>query len=159
LHQEHQNRIHIRGALQRLLEPRGYNLRFNTVFVALADLDGHTLADFYGKLFAQNPTVAISNVYTEFEVPGLRIGLFRPEAIAQVEFIQPSSGSVSLCIEIESLEEAIAHLGTLGYPPPGQIRHTGHGREIYAYDPQGNRLILHEGLTQPNLQPLNDRQP
>jgi hypothetical protein len=30
------------------------------------------------------------------------------------------------------------------YAPPGEITTASHGREIYAYDPNSNRLILHE---------------
>ncbi len=51
---------------------------------------------------------------------------------------------MSLCLEVSNLEDAIAHLKTLGYPPPGNISIASHGREIYAYDPDGNRLILHQ---------------
>ena len=43
-----------------------------------------------------------------------------------------------------NLEAAIAHLDVLGYLPPGEIMTASHGREIYAYDPIGNRLILYE---------------
>jgi hypothetical protein len=39
---------------------------------------------------------------------------------------------------------AIATLTHLGYPPPGEIIEASHGREIYAYDPAKNRLILHQ---------------
>ncbi|MBD0267928.1 MAG: VOC family protein, partial [Cyanobacteria bacterium Co-bin8] len=46
--------------------------------------------------------------------------------------------------EVVDLEGAIAHLTTLGYPPPGPVMIASHGREIYAYDPDGNRLILHQ---------------
>jgi hypothetical protein len=61
----------------------------------------------------------------------------------QSEFESAQSG-MSLCLEVEDLENAIAHLTALGYPPPGQIIIATHGREIYAYDPAGNRLILHQ---------------
>ena len=44
-----------------------------------------------------------------------------------------------------NLEQAIACLTNLGYTPPGEIIEASHGREIYAYDPAGNRLILHQG--------------
>ena len=114
------------------------------VFVAIADLDGHTLKNFYQALLEQDPIVDIPNVYTEFALEGLRIGLFKPSNTHQREFESLSSGSMSLCIEVENIESAIAHLTTLGYPPPGQIQQASHGREIYAYDPQGNRLIIHE---------------
>ncbi len=115
-----------------------------SVFVAIADLDGHTLKNFYRALLEKDPIIDIPNVYAEFALEGLRIGLFKPSTAHQIEFESPSSGSMSLCLEVENLEIAIAHLTTLGYPPPGQIQQASHGREIYAYDPQGNRLILHE---------------
>jgi hypothetical protein len=119
-------------------------LGHTSIFVALADLDGHTLTYFYKALFTQDPTVNIPDVYAEFVLPGVRLGVFKPKHAHQAEFKSLSSGSMSLCIEVERLEMAIAHLTTLGYPPSGEIQHTSHGREIYAYDPQGNRLILHE---------------
>jgi hypothetical protein len=49
-----------------------------------------------------------------------------------------------MCLEVNNLEDVIAHLTDLGYPPPGEIAIASHGREIYAYDPDGNRLILHQ---------------
>ncbi|MFM7372329.1 MAG: VOC family protein, partial [Sphaerospermopsis kisseleviana] len=61
------------------------------------------------------------------------------------ELVSDSKSPLSLCIEVSNLENAIAHLTSLGYPPPGKISIASHGREIYAYDPDGNRLILHQG--------------
>lgn len=117
---------------------------YSTVFVALADLEGETLAQFYAQLLKCEPTFSVPQVYTEFQLPGLRLGIFKPKIGHQSEFVAPSSGSMSLCIEVENLPEAIAHLTTVGYPPPGEIMQTSHGQEIYAYDPAGNRLILHQ---------------
>nr|WP_289501139.1 hypothetical protein [Gloeocapsopsis sp. IPPAS B-1203] len=51
---------------------------------------------------------------------------------------------MSLCLEVSDLENAVAHLTSLGYPPLGETLTASHGKEIYAYDPQGNRLILHQ---------------
>ncbi len=51
---------------------------------------------------------------------------------------------MSLCLDVENLEVAIAHLTQLGYPPSGDIITASHGREMYAYDPDGNWLILHQ---------------
>ncbi len=51
---------------------------------------------------------------------------------------------MSLCLKVPDLEVAIAHLTRLGYPPPGEILTASHGREIYAYDPDGNWLVLHQ---------------
>jgi hypothetical protein len=120
------------------------SLGYTALFVALADLDGHTLTRFYQALLEQDPVVDIPDVYAEFVLSGMRIGLFKPSNTHRTEFAALSSGSMSVCIEVERIESAIAHLTALGHPPPGEIQHTSHGREIYAYDPQGNRLILHE---------------
>jgi hypothetical protein len=120
------------------------SLQCSTVFVALADWDGGELNAFYQALFEQEPSIKIPQVYTEFQLPGIRLGLFNPKAEQRTEFVAQSSGGMSLCLEVENLEQAIAHITHLGYPPPGHIQQASHGREIYAYDPCGNRLILHE---------------
>jgi predicted enzyme related to lactoylglutathione lyase len=117
---------------------------YSEVFIALADLNYGTLIDFYQSLFQQEPVVTIPNVYAEFQLIGLRLGIFNPNADHQLEFQAASSGGMSLCLEVTNLEDAIAHLTQLGYPPPGTITTASHGREIYAYDPAGNRLILHQ---------------
>jgi predicted enzyme related to lactoylglutathione lyase len=119
-------------------------LQCSAVFVALADWDGGKLNAFYQALFGQKPSVEIPQVYIEFQLPGIRLGIFNPKAAHRAEFVSSSSGGMSLCLEVEDLEEAIAHLTNLGYPPPDEIQSASHGREIYAYDPCGNRLILHE---------------
>ncbi len=119
-------------------------LHCKTVFIALADEDIHALKVFYQRLFEENPVVDIPNIYAEFRLPGLRLGLFKPKAGHEAEFGLSSNGRMSLCLEVEDLDAAIAHITALGYPPPGPIHHTSHGREIYAYDPSDNRLILHE---------------
>ena len=116
----------------------------NLVFVALVDGVEGKLVQFYQQLFGQAPVIAIPNTYAEFALPGLRLGIFVPKPDRQPEFAAPSSGGMSLCLEVENLEQAIEHLTQLGYPPPGDLISASHGREIYAYDPAGNRLILHQ---------------
>ncbi|MEM8828875.1 MAG: hypothetical protein AAGE96_05890 [Cyanobacteria bacterium P01_G01_bin.19] len=54
---------------------------------------------------------------------------------------------MSLCIEVRGLNVAIASLIDMGFPPPGKIIEASHGREIYAYDPDGNRIIIHQPKT------------
>jgi hypothetical protein len=60
-------------------------------------------------------------------------------------------------LEVEQLEGAIAAieqayletpLTAFDHLLPGEIIAASHGREVYAYDPAGNRLILHEALKQ-----------
>ncbi|HEY9629960.1 MAG TPA: hypothetical protein V6C84_21930 [Coleofasciculaceae cyanobacterium] len=126
-------------------------LQCSTVFVALADPDGKTLVRFYRQLFAQEPVWLVPEVYAEFQLPGLRLGIFKPSMIHRSEF-EGQAGSISLCLEVEQLEEAIAAVEqaftetrlTGEHLFPGDILTSAHGREVYAYDPAGNRLILHE---------------
>ncbi|MBW4465599.1 MAG: glyoxalase [Pegethrix bostrychoides GSE-TBD4-15B] len=117
-------------------------MQLEQIFVALADSISGQLLPFYQGLFEQAPSIQQSG-YAEFELPGLRLGIFRPQAKHQAEFTG-GAGSISLCLEVASLEAAIDRLNRLGYPPPGAVITASHGREIYAYDPAGNRLILHE---------------
>lgn len=111
--------------------------------VTLAVVEVEEIILFYHQFLAQAPIVHIPNVYAEFRLPGLRLGIFRPKQTNQQEF-QPAKSGMSLCLEVSDLAGAITHLTDLGYPPPGEIVTASHGREIYAYDPAGNRLILHQ---------------
>ena len=79
--------------------------------------------------------------YAEFVLPALKLALFKPSD--GQEFVGPA-GSMSLCLEVTDLESAIATLKDLGHSPPGDVIDASHGQEIYAYDPAGNRLILHQ---------------
>jgi predicted enzyme related to lactoylglutathione lyase len=124
-------------------------MEYDSIFVALADGEGEVLVTFYRNLLGLEPIAYVPNRYAEFQVGGLRLGIFKPKADQRSHF-QSASGelshrsSMSLCIEVKQLEKAIDWLTELGCPPPGEIITATHGREIYAYDPAGNRLILHE---------------
>jgi predicted enzyme related to lactoylglutathione lyase len=124
--------------------------RYTDAFVTLAAADIETLVRFYAQLLEQEPKPYIPNVYAEFQLSGLRLGIFKPKENHRVEFENSAQSGMSLCLEVEDLEEAIAHLTSLGYPPLGEIITASHGREIYAYDPHKNRLILHESLRATN---------
>ncbi len=99
---------------------------------------------FYTEVLQQEPQPYIQSVYAEFQISGLRLGIFQPKLQAQAEFENNGKGRMSLCLEVRDLESAIAHLTNVGYPPPGKIIIASHGKEVYAYDPDGNRLILHQ---------------
>lgn len=114
------------------------------VFVTLGSANSETLVQFYRQLLGQEPNPYIPQVYAEFQLTGLRLGIFEPKASHQQEFAESNRSGMSLCLEVDDLEAAIAHLTQIGYPPPGEITVASHGREIYAFDPAGNRLILHQ---------------
>ncbi len=111
--------------------------------VTIASVNFELVVDFYTNFLEAKPDRYIPAVYAEFSIAGLRLGIFQPKANHQDEFKDLSQSSMSLCLEVDDLERSIAKLTQLGYAPTGQIITASHGREIYAYDPDGNRLILH----------------
>ena len=121
----------------------------SSAYVVIASLQLERLVAFYTGLWGQDPQPHWPQRYAEFNGGGLKLGLFQPQASQSTEFEPNRSGSISLCLDVADLEQAIAHLTDLGYPPPGPILTASHGREIYAYDPDGNRLILHQSPSRP----------
>ena len=117
-----------------------------TAFVTLASVNPEKSVLFYTRLLMQEPKPNVPNVYAEFQIPGLRLAIFKPKETNQSEFKNSVKSGMSLCLEVSDLAEAIAHLNAIGYPPPGNVLTASHGREIYAYDPDGNRLILHQSV-------------
>lgn len=113
------------------------------VFVAIASQQVAQQVAFYSQLLSTPPKPSTAT-YAEFRLSGLRLAIFAPNEQNAAEFSALSSGPISLCLEVEDLERAIAHLKSIGHAPPGEIMHTSHGQEIYAYDLDGNRLILHQ---------------
>jgi predicted enzyme related to lactoylglutathione lyase len=119
-------------------------LKYSDIFVTLSTDKMQLMVNFYSQLLNQPPTIYQPLRYAEFQLAELRICIFQPKVEEQREFSHQTSSSMSLCLEVEDLVQAIAHLTELGYPPPGNIIEASHGREIYGYDPGGNRLILHQ---------------
>jgi predicted enzyme related to lactoylglutathione lyase len=120
------------------------------VWVTIGVTDFGRVCQFYQQLFEQAPIAIMPNQYAEFAIADLRIGIYRSR-LAEQATIAPSSLAqpfppISLCIEVADLTAAINHLTQLGYPPPGEIITAPHGQEIYAYDPEGNRLILYQPI-------------
>jgi predicted enzyme related to lactoylglutathione lyase len=119
-------------------------LECRDILVTIAAAELEKLIEFYSQLFNQTPASYMPKIYAEFRLPGLRLGIFKPKEREQKEFEESAGSGMSLCLEVNDLKAAIAHLTAIGYPPPGDIVTASHGQEIYAYDPAGNRLILHQ---------------
>ena len=115
------------------------------IYIALASVNLLAQVEFYSSVLSISPHVQTSG-YAEFRSLGLKLAIFMPNESYHSEFFPEGKvqSPMSFCLEVEALTAAIAHLTTLGYPPPGDIIHASHGKEIYAYDPDGNRLILHQ---------------
>lgn len=120
------------------------DFQYTAGLLTLADFPGEILVKFYAQLLDQNPLFYRPNSYAEFQLPGLRIGIFQPKASQQAEFAHQAKTGISLCLEVTDLMAAITRLQALGYPPSGEILNASHGREIYAFDPAGNRIILYQ---------------
>lgn len=113
-------------------------------FVALATQQLSKSVAFYQTVLGFEPQVWVPESYAEFRLPGLKLAIFQPRSDGVREFSESSGCAMSLCLEVDDLAGAIAHLTRLGFAPPGEIIFASHGQEIYAYDPDSNRLILHE---------------
>jgi len=120
-------------------------MQCTNLFVTIATVNFQNIVSFYTNLLEQSPINLIPNAYAEFQIYRLQLGIFKVKKNHKLEFEKTSAGQMSLCLEVTNLETAINHLSSLGYPPTGTISLDSHGREIYAYDPDGNRLILYQG--------------
>lgn len=119
---------------------------YSEVFVAIAAVDLAPVVQFYETVFACKPTQVQGDRYAEFQFGTLRLGIFKPATANEAEF-PPRTNSLSLCVEVDDLDSFIERLRSLDIPVTGSMTTASHGREIYIYDPLGDRLILHEGNT------------
>ena len=129
-------------------------IQYNEALVTIATIRLERIIDFYTQILGQQPNTYIPKVYAQFQIPGVNLGIFRPKDIHLSEFKHGAKGKMSLCLEVGDLEKAISRFTALGYPPPGDIITASHGREIYAYDPDGNRIILHQSIKSANSEQL-----
>jgi predicted enzyme related to lactoylglutathione lyase len=119
------------------------SLQYQRTWMTIAPRNFDKSCDFYTQLLGQSPDRTMSRsdhiIYAEFDLIGLRLGLY------QAKSDYPATPStLSICFQVENLEAAIELVTSLGYPPPGEIMHPSHGREVYAFDPDDNRLILYQ---------------
>ncbi|NJN72991.1 MAG: glyoxalase [Limnothrix sp. RL_2_0] len=121
-------------------------MHYSEVFITIGAEPWREVVDFYTQLFLVTPQPLAENRYAEFQLGSLRLGIFKPSADHTEEF-RGNSGSLSFCVEVENLEEAIAQVITAQGTVSPEIVEASHGRECYAYDPLKNRIILHETRT------------
>jgi predicted enzyme related to lactoylglutathione lyase len=123
-------------------------LRCSKTFVVIATVNLPSLVEFYVQLLQQQPKTYLPNIYAEFDLVGLQLGIFVPKPNHRQEFSYSQQTSLSICLEVDNLEETIVYLRTINYPRQPEISIASHGRETYIYDPDGNRLILHQNCPQ-----------
>ncbi len=114
-----------------------------TACLAIATANFDEMVNFYQALLGQTPLPFQGDRYAEFQLPGLRLALFRPKPDHQAEFSSPAQSPLSLCLTVTDLAAAREVLVALG-AGVGEGAIASHGQEFYAYDPQGNRLIVYQ---------------
>ena len=112
--------------------------------ITIATVNFDSLVDFYRDLLQKSPQVYINQVYAEFYITGIKLGIFKLKSGRKDEFSHPQKSAFSLCLEVEDLEIAIADILEKGYSAANEIIESSHGQEIYIYDPDENRIILHQ---------------
>jgi predicted enzyme related to lactoylglutathione lyase len=118
---------------------------YSAALVTIAAIDFDRLLAFYSVLLQQAPQPHQPHVYGGFKIAGIDLGIFQPKASNNQEFAGQTPGAVSLCLSVDNLEKVLEHLATNGYPQTSTVLNASHGRECYIYDPDGNRIILHQG--------------
>ena len=122
-------------------------LSLRRAFIALATPNFARTVAFYQTLLEESPKPFMAERYAEFNLgDSLSLAIFPPKPEQQEEFALTSAGPLSLCLEVADLDRAIAHLDAQACPH-GKILKASHGQEIYAYDPEGNRLIIYQPNT------------
>lgn len=111
----------------------------SAALVSLATPNLETMQQFYRDLLGSSPAVEIPNSYSEFRLPGLRLGVYRSH---DPDF-RACLGAVSLCLQVSALEEILS-LPCLASVEVSPVREAYHGREVDFCDPDGNRIVLHE---------------
>lgn len=133
---------------------------YQELFVAIAVHQWEPMVQFYRSVLAPPSHPLIPNSYAEFRAGGLKLALFLPKDDHRPEFAHPAQSAISLCVEVDHLTHALERIDTAyaeleqteyqepdGHCRYGAITIASHGRECYAYDPDGNRLILHEAIS------------
>lgn len=117
---------------------------FKQAFLTIGAINFAEVVDFYENLLQQKPRLYAPERYAEFQLPGMVLGIFRPQPGHAEQFSQSRYSGFSLCLEAENLEMAIARMVELNPSFDGDgVVIASHGREIYGFDPAGNRLIFH----------------
>ena len=83
---------------------------YTQALMTIASVNWEKLVNFYTLLLNQQPSSVIPNVYAEFQLPGLTLGVFQPEKYHTREFATSAKSKISLCLEVSNLEAAIAHV-------------------------------------------------
>ena len=120
------------------------SIDYTEVFVAIGSENFDKTVAFYVAVLGREPDERTRDIHVAFHLPGLRLAVFKPRAAHTAFFRNPPDrhSGLSLVLRVPNVERAAAELTRLGAPSPSPVIETSLGREVYGYDPDGNRLIL-----------------
>lgn len=119
-------------------------MKIRNSLVTIATNNFNSLVDFYQDFLNQSPKVYIPQSYAEFYITGIKLGIFKPKSCLKDEFSHSQKCTLSLCLEVENIEIAIASFLGKNNLNSQEILESSHGQETYIYDPDGNRIILYQ---------------
>ncbi|OUC15914.1 MAG: hypothetical protein B0A82_04350 [Alkalinema sp. CACIAM 70d] len=134
--------------LHSIKSEESIGIRYDSAWVTIAVTDLSGAQQFYQALFACEPSRVLPDRYVEFQLAGLRLGIYRPtkfpiSASETSAIAALPQASMSLCFQVQDLDVTLAQLNQLQVPHDA-VAIASHGREVYAYDPNGNRLIFYQ---------------
>jgi predicted enzyme related to lactoylglutathione lyase len=114
---------------------------YTRAFITLAAPQWGRSIAFYRQLLNQEPEALQADRYGAFDLGSWKMAIYRPK----LEELEPPGTypALSLCFQVPDLDQTLVHLANLNLDP-GPIQTVSHGREVYLYDPDGNRIILYE---------------
>ena len=111
--------------------------------IAIAAINFEEMQQFYTSILQQEPASRIRDVLVEYQLPELRLALFKPHEADRPEFQCNTCSTMNIVLEVRDIEAAAKHFASVGCQP-GKIVDAFHGKQFYAYDPAQNRLIVHQ---------------
>jgi predicted enzyme related to lactoylglutathione lyase len=114
-------------------------------FLTIGAINFAEVVAFYQSLLEQEPWPYSCERYAQFQLPGMVLAIFSPHPDHAEEFSCSDHSGFGLCLEVTDLPTEITKIAQFHIPIKEQaIIYASHGREVYLYDPAGNRIILHE---------------
>ncbi len=120
-------------------------MKYSKILVSIGTEKIEECVAFYQKLFGYQPRVYKKSVYSEFDFQGLTLAIYKPRSADEENLSNSNkSNGLSICLQVENLESVIVELKNLGDPLISQIKEDSNMKEIYIYDPGGNRIIFYQ---------------
>ena len=127
--------------------------KYEKTLVSIGAENVEQICQFYQALLNQPPSIYRESIYAEFNLSGLVLAIFKPRPNEHDEFFnEEHKGGLSICFLVENLQQIINHLVDLGYKEELSPKTTRTMKELYIYDPEGNRIIFYQYVNTSSLE-------